>query len=64
MTQTINGSFVKGASFENGNLTVEFNTGRSVTYVGVPEAKYQALVAASSAGRYFNAEIRNKYSTR
>ena len=31
-------------------------------YLRVPRAKYNALLQATSKGRYFNANIRNRYS--
>lgn len=42
-------------------LEVEFNSGRVYEYYDVPESEYDALMDASSHGRYFNANIRNDY---
>jgi hypothetical protein len=45
-------------------LEIEFHSGRLYRYFRVPEAVYQALMAAESLGRYFNAHIRRSYSYR
>lgn len=42
-------------------LAVTFVTGKLYTYLGVPEAIYEALLRAPSKGRFFNAEIRDRY---
>jgi hypothetical protein len=41
-------------------LDVAFRTGKLYRYFGVPEARYQELLRAESAGRFFNATIRNQ----
>ncbi len=43
-------------------LDITFRTGRRYTYFAVPEQVFDALVAASSAGEYFNTYIRDHYS--
>ena len=45
-------------------LAVVFTSGRRYTYLGVPEAIYEALMRAPSKGRFFNAEIRDRYAFR
>ena len=42
-------------------LDVEFVSGRRYRYSGVPEDVAQALRAAFSKGRFFNARIRDAY---
>jgi hypothetical protein len=42
-------------------LQVVFRTGRIYRYLGVPRAVYEELLAAGSAGEYFNKRIRTKY---
>jgi hypothetical protein len=44
-------------------LEVEFNAGSVYQYAGVPQSEYDGLMNADSKGRYFNANIRNRYST-
>ena len=45
-------------------LRVEFVTGRVYVYSGVPEDIAQAMRAAFSKGRYFNAHVRDAYPCR
>lgn len=42
-------------------LEVEFVAGGTYRYGGVPLEVYDALMAADSLGRYFNAHIRGHY---
>lgn len=64
-TKTItNSSWIKGASFDNGNLTLDLANGRKATLTGVPESEYRNLVGAGSPGQYFNTHLKDKYATR
>ena len=45
-------------------LLVEFVTGRRYVYSDVPEAEVEAMRAAFSKGRHFNARIRDHYRYR
>ena len=45
-------------------LIVNFMTGRRYVYFDVPEEEVQALRAAFSKGRQFNARIRDNYKFR
>lgn len=42
-------------------LTITFISGATYEYAGVPEATWNELYSASSAGTYFSANIRNTY---
>ena len=42
-------------------LAIRFHSGAEYRYAHVSREIYQALVAASSIGRYFNVEIRGAY---
>ncbi len=42
-------------------LEVEFTTGSIYQYHGVPQEEYDALINAASKGKYFGANIKNKY---
>ena len=48
----------------NGELWVTFVTGRRYVYAAVPQAVFDAFKAAPSRGRFFNLEIRDRYSCR
>ncbi len=45
-------------------LHVEFTTGKTYVYFGVPRQVYDDLLAAPSVGAYFNAYIRDSYRYR
>ena len=45
-------------------LEIHFHTGRKYVYFMVPSAVCAGLMAASSAGNYFNVEIRNRFPYR
>jgi hypothetical protein len=45
-------------------LEIQFVTGRIYIYRAVPQDEVEALRAASSKGRYFNANIRDHYEFR
>lgn len=43
-------------------LTIEFRSGRTYSYAGVPPAEYEAFDKAESLGRHFGSRIRGKYA--
>jgi hypothetical protein len=43
-------------------LELEFRSGASYRYSGVPAQTYQELMLAESKGRYFNQHIRNRFT--
>jgi hypothetical protein len=47
-----------------GNLWVEFTTGRRYVYSGVPHEVAEALRSAFAKGVYFNTRIRDKFPHR
>lgn len=42
-------------------MEIEFRSGRSYTFEGVPPHVYENLLAAESPGRYFNQAIKGIY---
>ena len=48
----------------SGTLTIAFHSGGVYEYYGVPYSEYEALMNASSHGKYFHAHIKNQYSYR
>jgi hypothetical protein len=42
-------------------LAVRFHNGREYWYARIPPETHQALLAAASIGRYFNAKVRDAY---
>lgn len=49
---------------ERSELTVKFATGRVYVYAKIPEFLFHRFSRAESKGRFFNAEIRDKYRFR
>ena len=56
-------SFIRNISwdFNSEILLVQFSSGSTWAYHGIPKDKYESLVRSSSVGEYFNKHIRNKY---
>ena len=46
---------------ETETLQIQFNSGKTYTYNGVPASVYNGLLEASSAGQYFNSNIKGVY---
>jgi len=42
-------------------MVIEFTSGHSYPFCGVPENVYKALIAASSAGQYYHDHIKGHY---
>jgi KTSC domain len=60
----IHSSVIRSIGYDRATLTleVEFKTGQIYRYRPVPRSKLEALKRAESKGRYFNANIRDRYS--
>lgn len=64
MTRTpVNSSNISEVGYDPGSSTLEvvFTNGRVYQYFDVPERLYDDLIQSSSAGQYFNREIRGFY---
>lgn len=46
---------------ETSQLKIQFVSGKVYTYEGVPVSVYNGLLEASSAGKYFNQNIKDIY---
>jgi hypothetical protein len=57
---------IRALSFDaqRSELTVTFATGRVYVYAKVPEFTYHRFARAGSKGRFFNAEIRDRFRFR
>ena len=60
-TIQLNSSNLAHASWENNTLFVGFHHGGVYQYEGVPEVMFTELAQASSSGKYFCSEIKNKF---
>lgn len=43
-------------------LEIEFNSGAVYDYSDVPQSEYDGFIGADSKGKYFHANIKNRYS--
>lgn len=51
-----------GYDADSQTLEIEFNSSGVYQYSGVPSGEYDGIVAADSKGKYFHANIKNRYS--
>lgn len=51
-----------GYDATSGTLEIEFRSGRTYRYFQVPCSIHEALMAAPSKGRFFAAQVRNRFS--
>jgi hypothetical protein len=64
-SQSVNSSAISrvGYSEQDQTLSITFlQSGRTYIYYDVPISIYNAIIRAGSPGRYFNANIKNRYS--
>jgi hypothetical protein len=62
-TTEFNSSAIAGANYNKSTqeLTVEFNSGRSYSFTGVPQSLWESFKNSKSAGSFYNANIRGIY---
>ena len=60
----LNSSAIKSASFDEATsvLSLTFKSGKTASYKNVPKSVAEGLISSPSAGRYFNATIRDKFA--
>ena len=51
-----------GYDTDNQILEIEFNSGSVYDYANVPQGEYDGIMSADSKGKYFHANIKNRYS--
>ena len=63
-TAKLKSSRISSVNYYENELTllINFTDGKSYEYYKVPLSVYSGLVNAASAGKYFNASIKGKYS--
>lgn len=50
-----------GYDADSQTLEIEFNSGSVYDYAGVFQGEYDGFMSADSKGKYFHANIRNRY---
>ena len=60
---SISSSNIRSIGYETNSLTleVEFRSGSVCQYMDVPQNEYEALMNASSTGKYLNSNIKGCY---
>lgn len=58
---TVESSNIDSVAHADGTLFVKFKNGSEYKYTGVPVARYEALLAAESKGKYLNSEVKPNY---
>lgn len=59
----LNSSFIVDAEYVNGILTLVFKNGNTYNYGGVPGSVFNQLTTAESPSRYYQQNIKGKFST-
>lgn len=62
--QSIESSMIASAGYDPADrmLEIQFISGSIYRYFAVPQEVYTSLLAAESAGRYFDSAIRDEYT--
>lgn len=58
----VDSSVIRAVGYSGGRLVIEFHSGRTYEYHNVPYSVFVGLINASSAGAYYNAYIKGRYS--
>lgn len=61
--QKVNSSTIAEVGYDLGMLVIKFKNGGKYAFNDVPEKTYKELLSAPSKGKYFAANIRNKFYT-
>lgn len=59
--QKVTSSNIAAIGWSAGNLLVEFKSGDTWGYAGVPQETYKEMSSAESVGKYFGQHIKGKY---
>ena len=57
----VDSSAIRAVGYDGHTLTVEFHSGRTHDYHGVPYSVFAGLVNAASPGTYYNQHVRGRY---
>lgn len=64
-SQSVNSSAISRVAYSEQDQTLHItflHSGRTYTYYDVPVSIYRGLVSAGSPGRYFNFNVKNRYT--
>jgi len=57
----VSSSNVEAVGYADDKLYVQFTSGHTYAYVGVPQKLYEDLLVADSKGRFLRANVYDKY---
>jgi hypothetical protein len=60
----VTSSNIATVAWEDGTLYLTFNKGGHYAYESVPKSTFERMLKAESVGKFFHAEIRDKFVTR
>lgn len=62
----VSSSMVSAVGYDKptGTLHVRYRNGKTYTHAGVPPAKHEALLKASSIGNFLNTQIKGQHPAR
>jgi len=58
----VNSSAINAIGYDNGSMKITFNQGKTYNYCNVPKTVFDDFLNASSVGRYYDLNIKNKYN--
>lgn len=61
--RAVKSSMLTHAGFDEstGTLALRFSSGKEYHHTGVPRSKFESLIAAPSAGKFYNEHVRGKH---
>ena len=58
---SVSSSVIRATGYDGGTRVIEFHSGRTYEYHGVPYSVYAGLINASSPGRFYTENIRGRF---
>ena len=58
---SVGSSVIRAVGYGGGTRVIEFHSGRTCEYHGVPYSVYAGLINASSPGRFYTENIRGRF---
>lgn len=62
MSVKVNSSLIKSVDYVGTDMTVTLNSNKSYKFASVPKATYDKFLSAPSKGKFFNSDIKNKFT--
>lgn len=59
----VDSSMINTIGFQSGTLEVEFSSGKTYQYFGVPDEVFEDMKNSVSMGKFFNQKIKSTYDS-